>query len=152
MTNTKRFEDLVLVEAKHIIESRMAEPGGYVTCAGDLHTYLQIEYTNLQHEEFGCLFLNANYGVINHKKLFRGTVSSCATYPREIAREALLQNAVYVALIHNHPAGSPTPTVSDKDVTIAVKTALAAVDIVLIDHFIVAGTITHSMWLAGELG
>lgn len=39
---------------------------------------------------------------------------------------------------HNHPSGDPTPSQADVDTTRQIKQGLATVDIVLLDHVIVA--------------
>lgn len=41
-------------------------------------------------------------------------------------------------MIHNHPSGDPTPSQADVDTTRQIKQGLATVDIVLLDHIIVA--------------
>jgi len=38
---------------------------------------------------------------------------------------------------HNHPSGDPTPSRADEALTQTLKTALAMLDIRLLDHFIV---------------
>lgn len=151
MLKTKEQEDFVLCEARSILVSRMRQPGGVIHRLEDMHQYLTTEYALLQREQFGCMFLDRNYALINHLTMFRGTIGSCATYPREIAREALLQNAVFVILVHNHPAHNREPSQDDIDMTHYLQEALQLVDIVLFDHVIVAGIHLHSMRAAGQL-
>ena len=40
-------------------------------------------------------------------------------------------------MAHNHPSGDPTPSRADEALTQTLKTALAMLDIRLLDHFIV---------------
>lgn len=141
----------MLQEAKNIILGRMRKPGGMIRDVSVVAQYLQMEYGLLENEQFGCMFMNQNYELINHKKLFRGTISECATYPREIAREALLQNATYVVLVHNHPTYDKRPSQTDVDMTLKIKEILAVLDIVLFDHIIVAGPLFTSMRTTGHL-
>jgi DNA repair protein RadC len=151
MVNTKDEDDFILSEARSILVSRMRQPGGIIHGLEDMHQYLTTEYALLQKEQFGCMFLDRNYSLINHLTMFRGTISSCATYPREIAREALLQNAVFVILIHNHPAHNREPSADDIAMTHHIQQVLAIVDIVLFDHVIVAGIHLCSMRAMGLL-
>jgi len=51
--------------------------------------------------------------------------------------EALKENAVNIAIIHNHPSGDPTPSREDILITRKVKEAAALLDIELIDHIII---------------
>lgn len=148
---TKEQEDFVLREARTILISRMRQPGGILTCIDDVRQYLTTEYALLQKEQFGCMFLDRNYALINHLTMFRGTIGHCATYPREIAREALLQNAAFVILVHNHPSHNTQPSADDIGVTKVIRNSLATLDIALFDHIIVAGSNIYSMRTAGHL-
>lgn len=151
MAKTKEQEDFVLAEARTILRSRMRKPGGVVQDIAAVQQYLQLEYATLQNEQFGCMFLDRSYGLINHNKMFRGTVGMCATYPREIAREALLQNASFVIVVHNHPAHSTVASPEDITMTHELQKVLKVLDIVLFDHIIVAGTHLYSMRGAGHI-
>lgn len=145
------YDDLILKEALKILHRRLQEPGAVITSYAVLHQYITTEYALLENEQFGCMFLDNAYRLINHKKLFRGTINQCATYPREIVREALLQNAVFVILIHNHPSMNPTPSKEDINMTSKLKEILTVVDIALFDHIIVAGSNLFSMREEGLL-
>lgn len=148
---TEARENFVLAEARSIISKRLRQPGGVIGNIAAVQQYLTMEYGLLESEQFGCMFLDGSYALINHLKMFKGTINYCATYPREIAREALLQNATFVVLIHNHPSHSPLPSEDDKDMTLKIKEILAVLDIALFDHIIVAGPNLHSMRTSGNL-
>jgi DNA repair protein RadC len=150
-TMTKDEEDFVLSQARSIIMNRMRKPGGIIADINVVKQYLTEQYGLLEVEQFGCMFLDRNYSLINHMKMFRGTVDHCATYPREIAREALLQNASFVIMIHNHPLHKPLPSEDDIVQTKRMQEILAAVDIALFDHLIVAGLNMYSLRSAGHL-
>ncbi len=149
MIKSKDQEDFVLSEARGILLKRMRQPGGTLHNVADLHQYLSTEYGLLEKEQFGCMFLDRNYALINHLIMFRGTIGSCAVYPREIAREALLQNASFVILIHNHPLHSPKASQEDVSMTMHLQKVLHTIDIVLFDHIIVAGTMLFSLRTEG---
>jgi DNA repair protein RadC len=56
---------------------------------------------------------------------------------------ALEKNAAVVIVAHNHPSGMAEPSNADIDITQRLKTALALIDIRLLDHFIIGrGDIT----------
>jgi DNA repair protein RadC len=56
---------------------------------------------------------------------------------------ALEKNAAAVIVAHNHPSGMAEPSNADIDITQRLKTALALIDIRLLDHFIIGrGDIT----------
>lgn len=94
------------------------------------------------HEVFACLFLNNHHQILGFEELFHGTLTEANIYPRELIKRCLSHNAAKIILAHNHPSGNPNPSQSDIDATISLKTALAYVDIQVIDH-IVIGHHTH---------
>ena len=55
---------------------------------------------------------------------------------------ALERNAAAVVLAHNHPSGVAEPSAAHEALTRSLKSALALVDVRVLDHFIVAGTTT----------
>ena len=57
---------------------------------------------------------------------------------RKIVKAALDHNATSVVVAHNHPSGLALPSREDRATTLALKAALDAVDVVLVDHVIVA--------------
>lgn len=58
---------------------------------------------------------------------------------REVVKRALYHNAASVIFAHNHPSGIAEPSRADENLTQALKSALALVDVRVLDHFIVAG-------------
>jgi DNA repair protein RadC len=72
-------------------------------------------------------------------------------YPREIVKESLRLNAVAIILSHNHPSGCPEASAADRSLTAHLKSALALVDVRLLDHIIVAGEKTLSFAETGIL-
>jgi DNA repair protein RadC len=56
-----------------------------------------------------------------------------------VVKRALFNNAAAVIFAHNHPSGDTDPSRSDELLTTTLKTALALVDVRVLDHFVVAG-------------
>ena len=90
-------------------------------------------------EAFYASALDARMRVIGFSELFRGTVDASAVYPREVVKWALQQNAVHLVICHNHPSGALEASAADRSITERIKSALALVDIRLVDHVIIAG-------------
>lgn len=57
---------------------------------------------------------------------------------RKIIEMAVLYNAKFAVLSHNHPSGLALPSNDDIKTTEKVYRALRLIDVVLIDHIIVA--------------
>lgn len=66
-------------------------------------------------------------------------------------KAALVANAASVILAHNHPSGVAEASRADRMLTDALKSALATVDIAVLDHLIVAGSTTVSFAERGWL-
>lgn len=142
--------DEVLHAARRLLKQRM-RPGVALSSSGLVKAFLMLQLSALDHERFVALYLDSQLRLIAYRELFRGTVSQTVVPVREVAREALRLNAVSVILAHNHPAGTPQPSRADLDLTKALTTALALVDVRLVDHLIVAGAEVVSLAERGWL-
>lgn len=92
----------------------------------------------LDHEECWVLFLNrANY-LIAREKISSGGHDSTVIDIRYILRKVLERRASSVILVHNHPSGNPRPGTADMKETAALKKALDALGVSLLDHVIIA--------------
>lgn len=133
-------EDAIIARALAILEKRMATFGVSLTTPGAARDWARIKIGTLPHEEFGCIWLNAQNQMIAAGQLFRGTLTQTSVYPREIVREAIKHNAASVILYHNHPSGSAMPSTADEFLTRNLKEALGFVDVRVLDHLIVTAT------------
>jgi DNA repair protein RadC len=107
--------------------------------------YLQLHLSAKKHEVFAVLFLDNQHRLLALEEIFRGTLSQTSVYPREIVLRALHHHAAAVVLAHNHPSGSVQPSRADEALTQTLKTALALVDVRVLDHMIVGTGQTLSM-------
>lgn len=113
--------------------------------------FLSLTIGSKDHEVFVVLFLDAQNALIAAEEMFRGTLSQTSVYPREVVRRALHRNAGGVILAHNHPSGVAEPSRADEHLTQALKSALALVDVRVLDHVVVAGPLTVSFAERGLL-
>ncbi len=89
-------------------------------------------------EQLYVLFLNQANEVICWRCLHTGTITSSLIDVRILFGLALGCCAVGFILAHNHPSGKLKPSQADLAITKKVKDAGELLDIVLLDHFIVA--------------
>lgn len=106
---------------------------------------LQLQLGSLAYEVFAVMFLDSQHRLICIEEMFRGTLSQTSVYPREVVLRALTLQASAVVLAHNHPSGSAQPSRADQALTQALKSALALVDVRVLDHFVVTATEAQSM-------
>lgn len=81
---------------------------------------------------------NANR-IIYFSEVERGSVSSSAINMRKVVETAVRNNAEKVVLAHNHPSGIIIPSQEDIDVTSRFEKVFEALNIKMLDHFIVGG-------------
>jgi len=91
------------------------------------------------------LYLNSQNRWLGWEELFRGTLTQTSVYPREVVLRALHHQAAAVVLAHNHPSGVAEPSRADEVLTQTLKSALAMVDVRVLDHFIVTRERAASM-------
>lgn len=113
--------------------------------------FLALWLRDRPYESFVALFLDSQNRLLVADELFRGTLSQTAVYPREVVRRALAANAASVILSHNHPSGVAEASRADRLLTDALRSALAQLDIPVLDHLIVAGNSTVSFAERGWL-
>ena len=82
------------------------------------------------------MFLDAQNQLIEYERLFRGTLTQTSVYPREVLKRSMEVGAASVILHHNHPSGKCEPTRADEALTQTLKSALALVDVHVLDHVI----------------
>jgi DNA repair protein RadC len=102
-----------------------------------LMKYLNAVLARERTEQFRVLFLDNRNRLLADEAQGRGTVNHTPVYPREVVKRALELQASALILVHNHPSGDPTPSAEDIAMTREVKTAAAALSLVLHDHVIV---------------
>lgn len=99
--------------------------------------FLQSQLTGEEREIFLVIFLDAQHRVLQHSRLFSGTLNHVEVHPREIVREAIKLNASAVILAHNHPSGCAEPSKADKLITERVIKCCQFMDIRVLDHLII---------------
>lgn len=102
-------------------------------------------------EVFMVIFLDSQHGVLASEEMFRGTIDSCAVYPRLVVKRALEVNAAAVVFAHNHPSGLAEPSQADRTLTDRLKQALGTVDVRVVDHIVVGGSSSVSFAERGWL-
>ncbi len=100
--------------------------------------YLKPYFFGRVNETVFLLCLDARCKVISCRKVGEGSVNSANVPIRRIVEMALGANATSVVLAHNHPSGIAIPSAEDVVTTHRVAAALRTVDVILVDHIVVA--------------
>ena len=96
--------------------------------------------SDVDHEEFWCMFLNTSNGVIKKEIISKGGMASTIVDIRVIMKRALLLSATGIVLIHNHPSDNTKPSQNDINITKNIKEGAKLLNISLLDHVIVGDT------------
>jgi len=94
---------------------------------------------DLRKEVFKVLLINRANRLIKEVTISEGTLEASLVHPRDVFREALLEPATGVILIHNHPSGNPSPSEEDLRITKQLVEAGRLLGIKVYDHIILAG-------------
>jgi len=87
-------------------------------------------------ENLILICLDARLNFTGYSILSVGTLTETAAHPRDIFRAAILANACYFILAHNHPSGEVSPSRADEQMTRKVDEAAAIMGIRFLDHVI----------------
>ena len=94
---------------------------------------------DLRKEVFRVLLLSRANRLIKEVTISEGTLDASIVHPRDVFREALLESAAGVILLHNHPSGNPNPSEEDLRITKQLVEAGRVMGIKVYDHIILAG-------------
>lgn len=135
--NTATFLHLVK-QSGRFYQVDSARKGAMMKDMDDCGNFLLPYFIGRQKETVFLLCLNANCNVISCREVGEGEINAAVISPRRVVEIALAEKASTVVLAHNHPSGVAVPSHEDVVVTQRLAVALAAVDVVLADHLIVA--------------
>ena len=109
-----------------------------ITSSGAIFSIMHPLIGELAHEEFWVLFLNNTMRLLYKSQLSKGGISGTVVDLRIIFKTAFENNATAIILVHNHPSGGLKPSEADIAVTKKIRLAAATLDVLVLDHVIVA--------------
>ena len=93
--------------------------------------------SHLKKEQFTILILNSANVLLRDIRISEGTLNASLVHPREVFKEAILESAASIILVHNHPSGEAEPSQEDKHITRRLVEAGKLLDIPVLDHIII---------------
>jgi len=88
-------------------------------------------------EHFVIFFLDSRNQEIKREIISVGSLNANLVHPREVFEPAVRHLAAQVIIAHNHPAGDPSPSQEDSDITQQLVDAGKILGIEIMDHVIV---------------
>lgn len=103
----------------------------------EAHALVAPFLTNADREHSVVLALDTKHRVLSVRLASVGSLSHTFMVPRDLYRDALLDNASAVLLAHNHPSGDSTPSKDDERVTRRLDEAGRLIGVEMLDHIVV---------------
>jgi DNA repair protein RadC len=128
----------VLTAARAVLAHRVRR-GVLLQSPQKVGEYLTMRLGHLDYECFGLILVDGRHRVIDCVELFRGTIDGASVYPREVVKLVLDKQAAGAVAYHNHPSGVQDQSQADELITRKLAQALAAVEVRLLDHLVLAG-------------
>ena len=104
----------------------------------DIYEFMLPRMQDLDVEQAWILLMNQNFKLIKAECISHGGFTETAIDIRYVIRQAVVSNATILAVVHNHPSGSPQPSKNDDILTRNLHKACELMRIFFMDHVIVS--------------
>lgn len=118
-----------------IISTRKCRKIISITHPDDLFNFLK-RYAKSRQEQFLVITLNGVHQVIGVYISTIGLVNKTIIHPREVFYHSIKDNAIAIAIAHNHPSGQLLPSKEDFEVTKNLHESSIIMGINFLDHII----------------
>jgi len=108
-----------------------------VMTPSDIANLFMPRMRDLKKEFLKGVFLDSKCSIIKYETISVGGLNTNIIHPGEVFKTAILEDAVAVVLVHNHPSGDPTPSSDDVKLTVKLKKLGKLIGIELLDHIII---------------
>lgn len=94
-------------------------------------------FADADREMFYVLMLDSHNRLIGANLASLGSLSTGSVSVPNVFKAAILANAAYVIVLHNHPSGCPLPSQADREITTRLHEAGKILEIEVLDHVVV---------------
>lgn len=135
-----KYSQLLAVKelGRRYLQQYFLQPQLELASSAQVLDYLRYELLGEKQEVFAVLCLDNELCKLSFKKLFFGSLHQCTVSINQVLRYALKHHACQLVVAHNHPFGQAQPSPADLELTRQLQQACQLVEIVLLDHFIIA--------------
>lgn len=127
------------IARKYLNSSWMRDNASVIASLSAASEYFNSILAGKPYESFYMLCLDNNKRLKKCVKISDGNSDSSPVYIESVVSDALLYNASFVIIGHNHPGGTLKPSSGDVNVTQKIKLAFEPLGIKMLDHIIVCG-------------
>ena len=122
-----------------LTEGRRLYSDQKISCPKDAVDLMKKELSGYDREVLCVVNLNTRLQPINFNIVSIGALNTAIADIPNILKSSILSNAESFIVMHNHPSGDPTPSVSDIEITKQVLEAGKLIGIGCADHVIIGG-------------
>lgn len=134
------------------LQSASIEEKVFFRSPDDVYAYFGPKMRDLRKEVFIIAFMNAAKRMIGFERMSVGGQTATIVDPSEAMRQAILNDAHSVVLLHNHPSGNAAASQADIQLTKRLYEAGRILGVFVEDHIIVAGYEYVSLRSKGLIG
>ncbi|MDR0919618.1 MAG: hypothetical protein LBM93_10310 [Oscillospiraceae bacterium] len=147
--NSALLLKLVLACCKRYDEQELKKQG--VIKFDRLTEYFIPKFIGETAEKVLCVALNDDLNILGCGVISTGSINLAPVNVKNIVKFAYSYNTPYIVLAHNHPNGDLTITEDDISTTRFLTNTLRPVNVILLDHIIVAADKAYSMKFSGNM-
>jgi len=144
MTRRAALDLSVIYHAFKLLPATGAAPSPRMSSLQQVVDFVRNRMMFEEYEIVYIMCLDAADKLLNINSQTEFMPQSVALNTRTVVRTAMQHSAAKVIIIHNHPNGDPTPSPEDDAITRDSSVALAALEIALLDHIIIAKSKLYS--------
>jgi DNA repair protein RadC len=144
-----QHEDWIIQQAITLLERRIFKTGPELFSPAAVRDYLRLKLVTEPNEVFAIVFLDSQHRVLSYEPMFKGTINQTTVYPRVVIQRTLELRAEALIFAHQHPSGCCEPSEADRFLTERLRTALAIIEVKVLDHIIIGKGTPYSFAEAG---
>ncbi|MBI4785854.1 MAG: hypothetical protein HY782_02270, partial [Chloroflexi bacterium] len=129
-----------LAEVSRIYETRSGKPfeeALLIKSPRDAYEFFRLEMENLEQEQLRTIQLNTKSRILSASMIYQGALDNVTVRIAEVFRPAILHNAAFIIVAHNHPSGDSSPSPEDISLTTELVRAGHLLGIEVVDHLVI---------------
>jgi DNA repair protein RadC len=150
--SVKAVTILAALELGRRLQSASVQEKVFFRSPDDVYAYFGPKMRDFRKEVFVVAFMNAAKRLIGYEKTSVGGMTATIVDPSEVMRQAILNEAHSVVLLHNHPSGNAAASQADIQLTKRLYEAGRLLGVAVEDHVIIAGYEYVSLRSKGLIG
>jgi DNA repair protein RadC len=112
-------------------------PGEPLRGSSDVYAHFREHLAAETCEHFYAVLLDNKNRKLREILVSKGSLTASIVHPRDVFSQVMRWSAAAVILVHNHPAGDPTPSKEDIEITRRVREVGELVGVRVLDHIII---------------